>query len=171
MKIRVNNDWLDVNDLKLKRLGGWVRGDIVYHKINGVWSIARRHEIIETFQIRVGAFNAPQVWYGFFKQGSPDPGTVSPAYYRGLEIRDFNSADDNQTGFQFGLYAKGDSSKVIAVEIEGLGRLPFRSTTQGNWGADMITRRYFSDDVKNVHQYLKSQYGKTLTIKLIHDPV
>jgi hypothetical protein len=169
MKIRINEGWLDVNDLKLKRLNSWVRGNIVYYKIDGVWTIARRHEIIETFQIRVGTFNAPQVWYGFYKQGSPDPGTVSPAYYRGLEIRDFNSPDDNQTGFQFGLYAKGDSSKVIAVEIEGLGRLPFKSTNQGS--SDTITRRYFSDGVKNVHQYLKSQYGKTLTIKLIHDPV
>lgn len=155
--------------LRFKRNGGWVNPKSLFVKANGVWMLAQSGQRIVTFQIRVGYFYAPQLWYGFFKQGSPDPGTVSPGFYRGLEIRDFNSPDDDQTGFQFGLYAKGDSSKVIAVEIEGLGRLPFRNTNQGS--SDTITRRYFSDGVKNVHQYLKSQYGKTLTIKLIHDPV
>jgi len=171
MLIRAGGKWGNIADFKFKRASGWTRSTLVYQKDNGVWKIAHRNELIEEFQIRVGTFNAPQVWYGFFKQGTPDPGTVSPGYYRGYEVRDFNSPDNDQLGLQFGLYNKGDSSKAIAIEVEGLGRLPFRNTNQNAWGNDTVTRRWFSDGTKNVHQYLKSQYGKTLTIKVIHDPV
>lgn len=168
MKIRAAVGWKEIGDFKYKLPNGWIRSSLVYQKDNGVWKVAHRNEIIEEFQIRVGTFNAPQLWYGFFKEGSPDPGTVSPTYYRGSEIRDFNASEDYPLRFQFGLYNYGDSTKVKAVEVGSLGRLPFVSSNQGS---NVITRRMFSNGTSNVFQYLKSQLGKTITIKLIHDPV
>lgn len=163
MKVRVMGSWRNINNLHFKNLGQWLKGDLVYEKRNGVWMLAQSEQRIVTFQIRVGYFHAPQLWYGFFKEGSPDPGTVNPTSFDGWVLRDFNSPVDVPLRFQFGLYNSPLLTNLTHVVIGDLPKIPFSSSVFTN---DSVARHYFTDGVTNVHNYLKSKLNQTIPITL-----
>lgn len=163
MKLRVSANWKDVRNLFIKRLGVWVKGSLVYEKVGGDWKMVHSDQRIVTFNIRVGVFEAPQLWYGFYKDGYPDPGSVSPLTFDGWTLRDFNSPVDVPTRFQFGLFFSPLYTNLTHVTIGDLPKIPFSSSIKT---VDNVARHYFSDGVTNVHNYLKSKLNQTIPITL-----
>ena len=115
-----------------------------------------------THIVRVGSFNSPQHWYGFFSESNNGyGGEVSPANVGDSPIRDINSPVDEQLVLQLG--SRTTLPAIRAVFIDDVGPLlHIRETNSGG-----VHRMFFSNGTFNVYKYLEKKNNQTVEVRLL----
>lgn len=165
MLIKLHHQWVAGEALLTKVGNVWREVDELSHHNQG-WKVAYRAQDVYTYQVRVGYFYASQLWYGFFRDGTPDPGVANPKDFEGWVLRDLNAPVDVPLRFQFGLFDRALVDRLTHVKVGDLPLLPYIDAQKTG---DSVARHYFSDGVTNVFAYLQSRLNQTITIKIYRD--
>ncbi len=121
-----------------------------------------------TIRLKVGSFNAPQHWYGFFLYAGgasgPPAGEVSPGNYLGKPLRDINSPVDNQMRLQLGTRDHVFTNCSV-IYLDDIG--PLYKILDAGSDAGGVHRLWFGNGVVNLYKYLESKLGQFVEIRIL----